>query len=206
MKQDLSKDQIVETLNKAKSIRREYFAEKEQIDKKLTQNYKIIEKLRDQLTEIELKELKTEQEKIEYFLIAGDDLGEAGPVRYKAREEFWHNFGLHRAGSFRETNQVALSVKLTYGSEKSLAQQLKALDKVLPYIKPQNDGMKKLPIFEHTLSEFGSYWLRVSEDRKQYIIESRYRDEKEFKSLADALKYIQKYHWYDGKDKEDDDY
>lgn len=191
----MSKQIIVEQIEEAEKQRKELFALQAPINKKLVSNSKKLDKLRNKLSVVELAETRTSEQEIEYYLSEEYD---EGMVKHTARESFWREFGLHRGGMRRETKQSYLEVALTYNDEKSLEKNLKALEKVLPYIK-SIEGYKKIGIFEHTLSEFGSYELLIKKD--EYSVSHYYGYNKDkFKTLRAALEYIQKNHWYDGKE------
>ena len=207
MKKQLSqtKEQIIEAISIAKQEREALFKKKEPIDHKLVKNYKLIEQLNDELSKIEVVEPKTTKEKIDYFLFAD---GQVSGVRYKEREKFWHefcgDFGLIQSGYYADTKQVALSIKLTYGSEKSLKNHIEQITELLPHIKAHEDGYKYFDVFEHTLSRFCSYKLFINEEDKKYIVSAGSWTNNKFTSLKTALEYIQTNHWYDGNEEESD--
>ena len=125
---------------------------------------------------------------------------------YNERDKFWKNYcgnlGLYKSGYYAATNQINLSVKLTYGNQKSLDNHFKQITELLPHIKSQDDGYKHFDIFEHTLSRGCSYKLLINE--KEYIISAGCWSKEKFKDLKSALEYIQTNHWYDGKEESED--
>ena len=63
-----AKQQILEAISLAKQERESLIKKKEPIDRKLVKNYKLIEKLNDELSKLELTETKSLSEQFEYFL------------------------------------------------------------------------------------------------------------------------------------------
>ena len=63
-----AKQQILEAISLAKQERESLIKKKEPLDRKLVKNYKLIEKLNDELSKLELTETKSLSEQFEYFL------------------------------------------------------------------------------------------------------------------------------------------
>ncbi len=122
----------------------------------------------------------------------------------KSREYFakYRDIGLRCMGGFWiETNQRTLSVCLVQIMTDLQLEHLASLLEadIFPVVKPWKSGDRVLSIFEHTLSEYGSYSL--SFNGKHYSVDKRtYGNGKSvFKStsLLEVLKYIRKYHYYE---------
>lgn len=103
-------------------------------------------------------------------------------------------------GYFYMTEQNALRLRLCKNENFDLAEEY--LNKFLPHYLPQmyDDHYNKVvDIFEHTLSEYGSYRLSIKEN-DIIIYKCTYgRDSvvKNFDNLHDALKYISTYLYYE---------
>jgi hypothetical protein len=100
------------------------------------------------------------------------------------------------SGYFISTNQITLRIKV--GKHDNIQAIAKEWEEWIPFIK-EIDGAKRISIFEHTLSEFASYELRVKNNK--YIIaelrlDRRGTDIATFKTLEEALSYIQEHHYY----------
>jgi len=201
----MTKDQLIKELEAASLEREKLFKKREPIDVKIKSNYELIDRLKDKITALEVKEPKSLEEKIEYFLFED---GNVSSTRYKERDKFWNDFcgnlGLNHSGYYPFTKQIRLQVKLTYGSEESLKLHKDQIIKLLPFIKVDKDDYKVFGIFEHTLSRYCSYHFLVNEDKNEYTVKTHYGEEVNFPSLKVALKYIQKHHYYDGKDTEEE--
>ena len=95
------------------------------------------------------------------------------------------------SGHYPDTNQVALCV--SFDKRIPFKKQTQILD-FIPLIKPIQDGeYKRISICEKTLSEFGSYDIRLYSDNDVKIIEKTYGIEstvQEFTNVLDALQYV----------------
>lgn len=133
---------------------------------------------------------------IEYYLFED---GMVSGSRYAEREKFWEEIGLDCSGYFPDINQVCLDLQMTRGCEMSFQKTMRALEMVIPHIKSNRDGNKKLGVFEYTLSEYGIYEIEVNDlgfflNKRVYGIKHHL---KTFKSLEELVRYIQEYHYYD---------
>jgi len=195
----VTKDQLLKELETAEQERKNLFKQMKPIENKLNINNKTIDDINEKITEIELKEPRTEKERIEYFLDASsNDSSKKYNERDKFFKELFGNSGFYFSGVYHQkTPQYLLSIKLTKGNKESLQNHIEQITKLLPSIKENEDGYKVFGIFEHTLSRHTSYELHINETNNEYILsEGRWREQK-FNDLETALKYIQKNHYYD---------
>lgn len=149
------------------------------------------------------KSLLEEREKI-WITTRKDDwawiLEENGSVsgeRYKFRNKKIESLGLMSSGYYPEINQVSIKICLTKNDEESYKKTMAGLKVILPFIIPQN-GIKRIAIFENTLSEGGIFSLEISETEIKLCFCRGRREEtlKSFQTLEEAVKYIQENHWY----------
>ncbi|AQW88613.1 hypothetical protein FDH34_gp088 [Serratia phage BF] len=124
----------------------------------LSSNWKRIERLNDRLSAIVSSQLETEEEQIPYFLQA-----ENGMEHYRKSQQFFDSMGFMSSGYYPETNQKCLQIVL-YKDRCRDTMMKDSIKKVLPFILPAQDDtvgeVKRFGLFEHTLSEGGSYNVR----------------------------------------------
>ena len=138
----------------------------------------------------------TSKEEIEYYLFED---GTVSGSRYAGREKYWENLGLSRSGYYPDISQVHLGVKLIKGCEKSFEKTMETLQMILPHLKKNSEGNKTLGVFEHTLSEYGSYTIEVNGlgfFLNVWVYGTK-RPVESFKSLGELVKYVQEHHYYD---------
>ena len=115
--------------------------------------------------------------------------------------------GLWVSGYYPFSEQNAIEIMLYKGAEDNLEQTYESLNVILPFIKPINEeGDRRFKLFEHTLSEWGVYDLRLSKEGVWTLNKTTYgreKVEKTFENLYDALKYCQQHHYYESSDEED---
>ena len=176
-------------------------AQRDKLTARIVNISKEIEKLREELELAQMQQPMTPEEEIEYFLFED---GRVSGERYKAREKFWDDKGLWHSGYFPEISQIHLEIMLYKGVNDNLERVFTALQEVLPYIKTQN-GVKRLGIFEHSLSENGSYDIEIT-DKSFGLVVHRYGRKsavKSFDNLLSLLQYVQKHHYYESSEDED---
>ena len=181
---------------KIEAEREEVFKQMKPLEDKSTRLYNKLKKKKGELTKAILLDASFE-DKIKYLIT---ESGSDGLEKHVAAEKFFKNLGLETSGYFPKTGQRRVRVSLIRGCDKSLEGTLSGLNKVLPFIKPI-DGEKLISIFEHTLSEYGSYSIAISNSYD--VVKHTYGRksvEKSFNSLLDCLKYVQYVHYYELKD------
>lgn len=175
------------------------YEQHEALNKKITTLQKKRKKLREDKEKAQLQTPVTKEQEIEYFLFED---GFVDGERHKARQKYWNGKGWWQSRYFHEIQQVNLSLMLYKGDTANLEKTIKNVEEVLPFLKPLN-GKKRLGIFEHTLSENGSWTVEIDDESFDLVLH-RYRRrsvEKQFKTLRELLEYIQKNHYYsDGDD------
>lgn len=159
---------------------------------------KKIEKLREEQELVEMKQPMKPEDEIEYFLFED---GRVSGERYKAREKFWNDKGLWHSGYFPEMSQIHLEIMLYKGVNDNLEKVFTTLEKVLPYIKTQN-GVKRLGVFEHSLSENGSYTIEITDETFDLVVHRYGRKSlvKSFDNLLSLLQYVQQHHYYESSE------
>ena len=162
-----------------------------------------IKKTRQEQESCQMASEMTKEEKIDYFLFED---GWVDGERYDARQKFWNSVGLHQSGYFPETEQIQLELMLYKGVGDNFEQTVAVLQEVLPFVKPLK-GVKHLKIFEHTLSEYGSYGVEISEDSFDVVVWTygRKRTVKSFDNLRSMVQYVQQHHYYESSVDEDNE-
>jgi len=178
-------------------------AERDKLNRKIMSINDKIKKVRQEQETCQMASGMTKEEKIEYFLFED---GLVDGERYKARQKFWSSMRLHQSGYFPETEQIQLELMLYKGIGDNLEQTVTALEEVLPFIKPLK-GVKRLKIFEHTLSEYGSYRVEISETSFDVVVWTYGRKStvKSFDNLRSMVQYVQQHHYYESSVDEDDE-
>jgi len=172
------------------------FEEREKITQQIVKINKKIEKLRDQKEKQQMQKPMTTAQEIEYFLFED---GRVSGKRYEARSKFWESKGLYSSGYFPDTEQVNLQLMLYKGKGDNLEQTIKSVEEVLPFIKANDQGVKRLDVFEHTCSEHGSYNVEITDNSYDLVVHRWHRKstEKSFDNLRSLVEYVQEHHYYE---------
>lgn len=175
--------------------REELFKKKVPIDRNLTRLSNRNSKLSDQIAKIRATSKKTDWE-----WLLQEDNSHSSMEKYYLRQKKLREIGLGSQGVFPTTRQVQIRVALTKNDKTSLPKTLKGLKKVLKYIKPV-EGMKRIDIFEASLSENGVWELVINEKETKYNIQvtrwHRTEVRHKFNNLKEALETIQKSYYYE---------
>ena len=153
-----------------------------------------IESIKDQIADQKIQQsIEPDWE----FLLKNDN----GTVAYKELKRQLEKFGLETGSYNPETNQMVVQISLKSNDSDGLHLVHDGLSEVIPYIIPIF-GYKFIKIIDYTLSERGSYNLRVYEDdaKSFKLTVTRWHRESvvyESDNLMDVLAYIQKHHHCD---------
>lgn len=153
-----------------------------------------IQSIKDQIAEQKIRQaIKPDWE----FLLKNDN----GTVAYNELERQLAKFGMDTGTYNPETDQMVVQISLKSNDSDGLKLVHDGLNEVIPHIIPKF-GYKFIDIFEHTLSEDGSYSLRIyEEEHNQFkLMVTRWHRESvvyESDNLMDVLAYIQKHHHRD---------
>lgn len=159
-----------------------------------------IESIKDQIAEQKIQQsIEPDWE----FLLKNDN----GTVSYKELKRQLEKFGLETGSYNPETNQMVVQISLKSNDSDGLHLVHDGLNEVIPHIIP-SFGYKFIDIIDYTLSEHGSYSLRVYEnDAKPFkLTVTRWHRESvvyESDNLMNVLAYIQKHHHHRDSPKED---
>lgn len=177
--------------------------ERDKLTARIVKISKKIEKLREEQELAQMQQPMKPEEEIEYFLFED---GLVSGERYKARKKFWNDKGLWHSGYYPETSQIRLEVMLYKSINENLEKVFATLEKVLPYIKVHN-GVKRLGVFEHSLSENGSYSIEITDESFDLVVHRYGRKSavKSFDNLLSLLQYVQKHHYYESSEDEEKD-
>jgi hypothetical protein len=140
-------------------------------------------------------------------------------AKHNFRREQFRKLGLMDPfGHWMDTKQTAVKIGLDKQNSKTFHwrndKQLKAVQKLLPFIKVGDKGCKRIDIFEHTLSASGSYWLEFYEAPRdvksnpkgyEYCIQlgQSFGKPVRFNTIEEAFEYVRKHHWYESSDPDD---
>ena len=160
---------------------------------KIDQIVKAKKSLEEEIETLELSEIAPNLEwimNLDYFNL--------GSLKYKAVQKVLGELNfkhLCQSGGWNETNQIAFKINLEKNADLEDAEL--EVEKVLPLIKPF-EGKKWFGVFEHTLSEYGSYHVWFYSDKIELARTSYGHTEvlKTFTEIADLLAYIKENHYY----------
>lgn len=188
-------------------IRDNLFKEKEAIDRKILKNFKAISSLKEDLFLENMNDSSISIHDKLSLLLQEDHY--ISKVSHDYCLKFFKNelIGLSTGGYFPFSQQKSIQITLIKGIHCNLEDTYKSLNDILHVIKPFNDkGDKLFSLFEHTLSEFCSYNIKLSHDNLWSLVDGRERTLKSFDSLLDTLKYCQTHHYYKSSLPEDNIY
>ena len=153
-----------------------------------------IESIKDQIAE---QKIQQSSEPDWEFLLKNDN----GAVAYNELKRQLEKFGLETGSYNPETNQMVVQISLKSNDVDGLKLAHDGLNEVIPHINAAF-GYKFIDIIDYTLSEHGSYSLRVYEDdvKSFKLTVTRWHRESvvyESDNLMDVLAYIQKHHHRD---------
>lgn len=189
-------EKLQNEIKKLEARREELFKLKEPIDEELVSAAEKIDKLKDKIDKIVLASDSVDWN---YLLDA-----ETGMKSYKECEKKLYERGLYGPGGAIKGKRC-FQIMLYKDKPKSLQKTYNGLIELLPYLD-YNDfgdykGYKFIDIFEYTLSEYGSYYCFINEERNEYILmQDKWRitnELKRFTTLMSMLEYIQENHYYE---------
>ena len=178
--------------------------------RKHTTIYKKLSKLKEKRDTINLSTVALENVNWNYLLA---DANNNTTAKYnkmqemigKLRKQYNLNYsGLTNGGYWVDTDQIALKISLVYNDTENTKNIIKALEVVLPYIKPLKDGYKRIDIFDHNLSLYANYYMLINEEGQTKILSSSGNDYK-WDTLENTMEYIQQSLWCEGGEEEDSD-
>ncbi|QJI53194.1 hypothetical protein EBPL_00153 [Enterobacter phage EBPL] len=138
----------------------------------------------------------TPKQRIEFYINSPN----SGHEIFRDATKFFQDMGLAIDGYNPETNQHILRIAMNE-DRSNLETVLKSLQRVKPYVKPIG-GKLLFDIFEHTCSQFNTYWLAfdVAEERWMcftgWSLKRNQKPEFESDSLRSVLAYVCETHYY----------
>lgn len=138
----------------------------------------------------------TPKQRIEFYINSPN----SGREIFHDATKFFQDMGLAIDGYNPETNQHILRIAMNE-DRSNLETVLKSLQRVKPYVKPIG-GKLLFDIFEHTCSQFNTYWLAfdVAEERWMcftgWSLKLNQKPEFESDSLRSVLAYVCETHYY----------
>lgn len=174
------------------------FAEKERIDSNIIRLRKEEERIREaswaERTDVPIAELL-------------DNGFNQTATQRKLLAAWLKPYYLRTSGYYPDTNQSAVQIMLYRNDDETvLAKMAEGIEFLLPAVKPikeigSDEGIKLFDIFEHTLSESGSWTLAYDvKDQIWHIRRNRF-DQSMFAKLIDALRNIRDRHYYEKGDR-----
>lgn len=167
----------------------------EDVDKKLRKSGRELEKVKDNIAKIILKE------KVDWELLLDISAGEYAYYQYikemNERDLIPGNF-------FHDNGQRCVTISLLKDDEESYTKTLNALKEILPFIKPRKDStfkpFKTVKIREKMLCENGIYFLLINDKRFniEVLRNGNTRFVATFETLEVSLKHIQRYYFSQG--------
>jgi len=197
--------QLTEEIAKNEALREELFRQIAPINDELTRLYNKNKTLNEQIADVREKEMdETGTIDWEWLLYCTyDDTSR----KSKLRSDKLRDLNLGTGGYSPEINQSVIRVSLIKHDEESVPKTLNGLQIVLPFIKPMEDGCKRIAIFESSFSANGIYFLTINGDETEFLIKrtrySRTEILEKCESLEQALKIVQKKYYSEDKDLED---
>lgn len=187
-------------ITKLETTRAALFAQKEPIDKALLKTWDKLQKAKEDLAILKLKEIEERQEIDWVFLLK--ETGSSPMTTYKALQKAAEPYSMYVSGYFPETQQRCLQLKLYKKNPERTALVKLGIETITPYYKPNKDGWVIWNIFEHTLSEGGIYRLLVKPDLSSAELQiTRFYHTTSILDgpLDKMLEYIQEHHYYTKK-------
>ena len=125
--------------------------------------------------------------------------GSSKSVKYQARRQALKKWDLTGDTYFYAINQAAIRIAMRRGDDAQLERVMEGLSTLLPYLRPLPDGEVRINIMESTLSEYGTYYLLLSENQVQLVCKTygSVRVIKRFSQLREAVAYVQQNHCYE---------
>jgi hypothetical protein len=149
--------------------------------------------LRQLKAELDVVILQEEPDNIDFLI---KDARQDSLPKIKAVHKLAQKLHLHPVGYWHGTNEQSFSVQLN--KNENVSKVKTSIEYLTPYYTPRHDGKVWYGIFEHTLSQYYTYYLKVEPDLSTaYVTTHRESNPPEYKgSLEEVLNYIAKYHWY----------
>ncbi len=195
-------ESLVETLSKEVKFLEQELAEiRAQIEPLKNKCVELVENIRglkNQRDELKLS-LRPDPNEIDFDVILSLNGHEESSVLYRERERQLALLHLHPSGYWADTGQKAIQITLTKNSDAKTKAVFDGLCLVLPHIIPDEDGYRRISIFESTLSQYGSWQLVGLTDNEngEFLLLCNRREKKRFPNLMEALIYCQKNCWYE---------
>ena len=125
--------------------------------------------------------------------------GSSKSVKFQARQQALKKWDLSGDTYFYAINQAAIRIAMRRGDDAQLERVMEGLSTLLPYLRPLPDGEVRINIMESTLSEYGTYYLLLSEDKVKFVCKTygSVRRIKRFSQLREAVAYVQQCHCYE---------
>lgn len=153
-----------------------------------------IDLMRNKIGEIEIDNENFTIEDLFY----NDSIGSRSKKHRKKLEEYLNEFKYFKSSGYYydEIKQTGISICLDKKANLEVA--LNGVIKIREHLKtfPDEDFVR-FDIFEHTLSENGSYDLVVHKTEDRAFIEWHYGTELEETTIVNALRYIKNNLWYE---------
>lgn len=121
-----------------------------------------------------------------------------GDLIYKLTDNFFKDLGLRTDGYSPYTEHHCLRISMNPDGS-NVEQVFDSLSKLIPLLKPNENGNIKIGVFEDSLAADGSYQILYIPDTKEFkfgIYSWGFRATKSSHCLKTILEYIAKNHYY----------
>lgn len=147
-------------------------------------------------------EMKTKSEEEQMAFYMKSDPNDSMEL-YRERASFFRNLGFETGGTLAGSDSVVLRMTL-FKDRSTNEKTIEVINKVLPYCGIVND-MKRFGIFEHTLSERGTFELHYHVNDCEWQISKTAWSMTEIirksDNLEDIIDYLSQHHYYEESEK-----
>lgn len=170
------------------------FAERDRLNEHIVAEREAIEALKSQRDALRIAQMG---DTTDWGFLLDSDSSEA----YKERCRRLEQAGFHGSGTWVDSGQAAIKFMLLKGRAGEVERACAFVRQVLPFARPLKDGLKHFGVFESTLSEHGSYTVRIDEAAASYALHIRRysRDSEVFRAgtLEELVQYLHDKHYYE---------
>jgi chorismate mutase len=129
------------------------------------------------------------------YLLNTDD-----PAAHQTCNRLFREVGFSAGGQCLDTGQTVVRFMLTKGRPGEVERACAFVRQVLPAIQPRHGGSKWLSVFEWTLSQYGTFRVRINEAAREYavVVRRSYRESEQFTAdnLEALVQYLHDHHYY----------
>ena len=169
------------------------FAERDRLNSIIRAENEALEELRNQRDLLLIAQMG---ENVDWKYLLDTESGAAYDERNRRLEEV----GFCTDGYWSATRQTAVRFRMTKGARGEVDRACAFVRQVLPSITAHPDGRKWFSIMEESLSEHGSYHVKIDEAKNSYAVEKTYYSTRtvfETDTLEKLVQYVHDNLYYD---------